>query len=246
MAVIFSILIYIGVFILDYSCIFTMNSHFALLGKSLASLSFVLLAVCILFRKDCRKFKYKKLIFIGLCFGCIGDICLNLNFVSGMETAFFLFGLAAFFIGHVFYAWAFVDRSPIQILTFLPVVLTLAVFVYLVRQFPDAFELGPLFIPVLIYGAMVSFMASKSLGLFRYREKTVRGVWLTVLGAVLFYVSDFILLFLFFVPAFSSKTPGYNRMVFIILTLGNSIIYYTGQMLMALSLKENLEGKLGD
>jgi hypothetical protein len=66
-------------------------------------------------------------------------------------------------------------------------------------------------------------------------------VWLTVLGAIFFYVSDFILLFLFFVPVFSSKTPGYNRTAFIILTLGNSMIYYTGQLLMAFSLKGDLE-----
>ena len=241
MTIVLSILMYIGVFVLDYSCICTMNPQVALVGKTVASLSFVLLAVVILFKKNCRKFKYKMLIFTGLCFGCLGDIFLNVNFIPGTETLFFLIGLLAFAIGHIFYAWAFIDRSPIQILTFLPVVLTLSVFCMLTRQFASAFDMGSMFIPILIYGAMVSFMAAKSIGLFKYKEKAKKTVWLTVLGAIFFYVSDFILLFLFFVPAFSSKTPGYNRTAFIILTLGNSMIYYTGQLLMAFSLKGDLE-----
>ena len=241
MTVVLSILIYIGVFILDYSCICTMNPHVALIGKALGSLSFVLLAICIMLKKDYRQFKYKKLIFTGLCFGCIGDILLNVNFIPGTESVFFLVGLLAFSIGHIFYAWAFIDRSPIKILTFLPVVLTLSVFCQISRQFSSAFDFKSMFIPILIYGAMVSFMASKSIGLFKYKEKAKKTVWLTVLGAIFFYVSDFILLFLFFVPAVSPKTPDYNQTWFIILTLGNSIIYYTGQLLMALSLKGNLE-----
>ncbi|MBO4320917.1 MAG: lysoplasmalogenase [Treponema sp.] len=241
MTIVLSILMYIGVFVLDYSCICTMNPQIALVGKTLASLSFVLLAVVILFNKDCKKLKYKKLIFTGLCFGCIGDICLNVNFISGTETAFFLIGLLAFAIGHIFYALAFIDRSPIKILTFVPVLLTLSAFVTITREFSSSFDMGSLFIPILIYGAMVSFMAAKSLGLFIYKEKSKKTVWLTVLGAWMFYISDFILLFLFFVPAFSSRTPGYNRTAFIILTLGNSIIYYTGQLLMAFSLKGDLE-----
>ncbi|MBP5359306.1 MAG: lysoplasmalogenase [Treponema sp.] len=241
MTIVLSILMYIGVFVLDYSCICTMNPKVALIGKTIASVSFVLLAVFILFRKDCKKLRYKKLIFTGLCFGCIGDICLNVNFVPGTESAFFLIGLLAFSIGHIFYTLAFIDRSPIKILTFVPVLLTLSAFITITKDFSSSFDMGSMFIPILIYGAMVSFMAAKSLGLFIYKERAKKTVWLTVLGAILFYISDFILLFLFFVPAFSSRTPGYNRVAFIILTLGNSIIYYTGQLLMAFSLKGDLE-----
>lgn len=240
MTIFFAVLMYAGVFLLDFSCIQIMP-RLALVGKTLASVSFVLLAIFIMCRKNYRQFTYKKLIFTGLCFGALGDILLNVNFISGYESVFFLAGLTAFFIGHVFYIIAFINRSPVKVLSFLPMVLTLTAYRYITREFSDAFDMGSFFIPIFIYGAVVSFMAGKSLGLFKYKEKSAKGVWLTVLGAIFFYVSDFILLFLCFIPAVSPKTPGYNQAWFVILTLGNSIIYYTGQLLMALSLNENLE-----
>jgi uncharacterized membrane protein YhhN len=84
-------------------------------------------------------------------------------------------------------------------------------------------KLGKLKIPVILYMLVISFMVNRAISAFFGNYFTGRQTWLISTGAVLFYLSDIFLAWNRFVRPFP-----YRRI--------NLILYYTGQVLIALSL----------
>jgi uncharacterized membrane protein YhhN len=122
-----------------------------------------------------------RLLAAGLLFGALGDALL------AWSPDTFLFGAAAFFVGHLFYIALFV-RSGMGIATALKqparligaVALIVAAFVMTSLLVPSD---NALFAPLSAYTGVLTCMALSSLTLPATR-------WLAMLGAVLFFISD--------------------------------------------------------
>ncbi|MDG1041182.1 MAG: lysoplasmalogenase [Polaribacter sp.] len=119
-----------------------------------------------------------------LCF--IGDVLLMFNGAN-----FFMFGLAAFLLGHVVYIKVTSMFLPSNITmkmisSAFPFVVFFAVLMYVL--YPNLEELQ---IPVFVYGITISTFGA--IALLNYRsEKSTENLWLLI-GALLFILSDSIL-----------------------------------------------------
>lgn len=92
-----------------------------------------------------------------------------------------------------------------------------------------AFEYEGLQLVVIGYTLLISFMVSKSISLHCYYKGNEKAIVMTILGAVMFLVSDIILLFSLF-----------SKFNYTELTYVNLFFYYIGQGVLALSLRQKL------
>ena len=119
-----------------------------------------------------------KLFLLGLLFSSCGDFLLDFN-----REAWFIFGLAAFFIAHVFYLFSLRPFNNIQNNKQKVAILStyigfgLLMFMLLVEG------LGDLFIPVLAYMTILLLMALATI----FSNKS--NIWL-ILGGISFVISD--------------------------------------------------------
>ncbi len=122
-----------------------------------------------------------KLLAAGLLFGALGDALL------AWSPDTFLFGAAAFLIGHLFYIALFVRsgiglaaafKQPPRLLAALALIAAAFVMTSLLVPSDNA-----MFAPLSIYTGVLTFMALTSFTL-----PTTR--WLAMAGAVLFFISD--------------------------------------------------------
>lgn len=143
---------------------------------------------------------FSKLIFTGLFFSLAGDIAL---LFAGNGGNFFLIGLAAFLIAHVFYSIAFfrdykydpqASKKYGHIMLFVMATFTIAFYVWL-RPY-----LGEMKIPVMAYMVIISTMAI--LAGYRYQRINLLSFQLIFTGAIFFIVSDALLAINKFVEPF--------------------------------------------
>lgn len=125
--------------------------------------------------------KYFRRLIVALIFCLAGDVFL-------LEEEWFLFGLGAFFIGHVFFSLAFISYRGLY-LKWKPLV---ALLVIGGGTYAFLFDgLNDLAIPVAVYVLCILFMVWQAIGLYdRYRNRRFRFV---MIGAFLFLASDAIL-----------------------------------------------------
>ncbi|MEO9076134.1 MAG: lysoplasmalogenase [Gelidibacter sp.] len=130
--------------------------------------------------------KTKVMTLAALVFSLMGDVLLM--FVD-QSPNFFMFGLASFFLAHVFYIVIFLKRRNTKtnsagLITIL-VVYAIGLF-YLLRN-----SLGDLLIPVIFYIIIILIMVITA---FLRQEKVSKISFILVfLGAILFVISDSIL-----------------------------------------------------
>ncbi len=134
--------------------------------------------------------KYWALLIGALLFSWIGDVVL----ISDDES-YFLYGLGAFLIAHIFYIVTFrkckddnheipmMKRYP---LTAIAIGVAGAAMFFKIKDGLEAMEL-----PVLIYTAIIITMAIQALN--RHKKTTARSFELVMIGALLFMVSDSII-----------------------------------------------------
>ena len=132
------------------------------------------------------------LLTLALALGTLGDICL-----SRRGEAAFLTGLSAFLLGHLAYVGLLAGHG-VGLHAFGPwrggaaITLVVAAWLILARLMP---HLGPMRLPVLVYGAVIVCMGLAAL--------TLPSSWpivLAMLGAAAFIASDAILGFELFTP----------------------------------------------
>ena len=130
----------------------------------------------------------KKWILLALFFSWCGDVLLMFQ---AKNDIFFLVGLSAFLIAHIFYIVFFHNirakekiKSNPRLLA--PVVVYYAGLIYFLSPY-----LGDMKLPVRIYGVVISFMLMLALHMLYIKNKTA-GKWMMV-GALLFIISDSIL-----------------------------------------------------
>lgn len=166
--------------------------------------------------------QFAKPVFIGLILGAVGDILLNLRFVfekNGQKI--FLLGIAAFLAGHILYLAALIPQSEnLWLCIIIGAVIAAAILAYIFKTM----DVKPAFkaFGVLYIGAVV-IMTAIAIGNLISGPSTT--TWLYAIGAVLFTVSDVVLIFNTF-----GTTQRFS------LRITNLSLYYIGQLLIASSL----------
>lgn len=188
-----------------------------LIFKTLSSLMFVLLG----YQKLYFNMSVLSPKFFGLCFGAVGDVLLAICLISKRyEKVFFEFGGIMFFIGHIFYLMAAVTISHHVLMAFaISIIMNYLLMAFLFKKINLEYKFK---IPGMVYVFLVVFMSSNGL----VNLTTIPGIktFLFGTGAVLFMISDVMLITERFIEAKSIYIPG------VLLS------YYIGQTLIALSM----------
>jgi len=213
---IFNIVFLICSIISDACYLFVPASEY--ITKTIASMVFVIggLVNLIYVIKNKNNYaqhpKFKWFMMIGLVFACMGDLFL---------IDIFVLGVAFFALGHVFYFMSFCFVQPFKLkdiiyglLIFIPSLLLILLY--------KGFNFEGMKFLIIIYALIISLMLGKSLQNF-ISNRTFYNI-IVFIGATMFFLSDFFLLFRLF--------AGMGR-VGSILCL---IFYYPAQFVLASSI----------
>jgi len=186
--------------------------------KGLASAFFVILGIYCLYRNPTSA---GKLIVIGLALGMIGDVLLNLRYlVSGSSSnKVFAVGILAFLSGHILYIVALFGKgaNPLIALILTAVISILGIPPLMKRITAPSKGLK---IFGYVYLVIVIAMFSAALSLLIRNGASPFNIAFAV-GALLFMVSDFIMIYY----SFGKKIPPLRAI--------NLSTYYIGQLLIA-------------
>lgn len=166
------------------------------------------------------KGRFHKRVFTGLVFALAGDIFLMLVW---QNTAYFMFGLIAFLICHLFYTSAFyldfcsapeLDKKGARIAIACGAIFSISLYFFMRPH------LGTMKLPVMAYTFVITMMAM--MAAFRNLRVNTVSFNLVLAGAIFFILSDTILAYNKFVKGFDFAS------VFIMLT------YMVAQYLIAM------------
>ncbi|MCY7310369.1 MAG: lysoplasmalogenase [Chitinophagaceae bacterium] len=129
-----------------------------------------------------------KWVLFALLFSLLGDVLLMFQ---EKNSIFFLLGLSAFLIAHIFYIIFFHNVRVKENIKGKPWLLVVAVIYYAALINLLSPYLADMKIPVLIYGVVISFMFMLAMHMLFIKNKPA-GQWMMV-GALLFVLSDSIL-----------------------------------------------------
>jgi len=147
--------------------------------------------------------RFRKRILAGLVFAWIGDILLLFQYDY---PSFFMYGLIAFLLCHIFYIRAFIldhKSNPLQKNPYflwavgLFAIFCSGLFFYLQPK------LGPMQFPVLLYAIIISLMGIMAVN--RYGKVNVLSFKLILYGAMLFLFSDAVLAYAKFAQPFNQS-----------------------------------------
>ena len=214
---------YIPLAILIYSRM--IGAHTALtISKTITSLMFILTAFCAIKESEKQNKKYAVFIFLGFCFCTMGDICIEFE-------SLFVIGIIGPALAHISDTVAYFRLGPVKKINLIVSVIVLTICLVTIFGY-RGFDFGTLKPAVIIYAFIISVMVGKSFSILEYKDVSQKTVCLTLLGSLLFFISDYILIFSIFVPG----EPVLPHVI-------DNIIYYTGQGFLALSLKYQIEFK---
>lgn len=136
---------------------------------------------------------FSMAVFLALVFSFLGD---TLLMFESRNSMYFMPGLAAFLVAHIFYILAYrqhrTDESEAQLYGVQKVRLAFPVILagtgLIVILYPT---LGALKIPVMLYALVLTVMVLNAL--FRYGRTPAKSFWLVFGGALLFMFSDALL-----------------------------------------------------
>ena len=154
---------------------------------------------------------------LGILFSLAGDVLLMILF-----DRFFLFGLIAFLIAHLFYIIGF--REALAHLNLWSLILVILIAINLSRLIQrivgamSAKGQDRLVFPVVIYGTVISIMLCAAMSTIYDPAWTTRAAFFASSGAILFVISDVILAWNKFV------SPVKNGRVW------NIVLYHLGQI----------------
>jgi len=148
----------------------------------------IILAAFFLSQTKSRVRGLKKWILAALFFSWAGDVLLMFQ---ESKSLFFLLGLSAFLIAHVFYIVFFHNIRVQEHIKSNPLLLLLVVVYYAGLMTLLSPYLGTMKLPVRIYGIVISFMFMLAMHMLFINNKTA-GRWM-ITGAMLFVMSDSIL-----------------------------------------------------
>ena len=130
----------------------------------------------------------KKWVIIALLFSWLGDVLLMLQ---GDNSIFFLLGLFAFLLAHIFYILFFHFVRIRESVKSRGYLLLIVVIYYAFLLSILSPKLGEMKLPVRIYGIVISFMFMLAMHMLFIKHKR-SGLWMMI-GALLFVISDSVL-----------------------------------------------------
>lgn len=212
------------------AAIFTIRRSFkkdviSLLLKTLASICFVIFGFC----SSLWAANYARtgMIIIGLIFGMLGDIFLDLKYVDLKNTtAYTAAGFAAFIFGHIFFITFILNHTPqLGMAKIIALICGLAggVFIYTTPKLMKL-DYGPFRLISALYAAILIFITVYS-G-FKAFENTSYFTILFFIGLVCFLLSDLVLSQIYFGQ--DKDTPAMSAI--------NHSLYYIAQILIAASI----------
>jgi uncharacterized membrane protein YhhN len=184
------------------------------LWKPLSTLLVILVAL-LSFATPGVKPLYTLGITLGLALSLVGDVSLMFR-----TSRWFMIGLVFFLLAQITYSIVFTvpNGFHLQDLVTAAILLVLAAIVFLYLK-PG---LGKMQGPVIPYILAISFMVNRAVSTFLGTFFTTTQAWLIALGAILFFLSDLLLAVNRFRHPFRLERLGLY-------------LYYTGQLLIALS-----------
>ncbi|MGB3005417.1 MAG: lysoplasmalogenase [Chitinophagaceae bacterium] len=129
-----------------------------------------------------------KWIVLALFFSLAGDVLLMFQ---EKKSIFFLLGLSAFLLAHIFYILFFHKIRIKEQVKSNPWFLLIVIVYYAGLMYWILPYLGDMKLPVRIYGIVISFMLMLAMHLFFIKNKNA-GKWMLA-GAILFVISDSVL-----------------------------------------------------
>jgi len=189
----------------------------AVILKGTASVVFVTIGLIAFITKGAS-----NLVFIGLILGLVGDVFLNLRFVfTKIGSKVFLAGVASFLAGHILYLIAIINKATPWIPCLIIGVVVATIVLVIIFKVLDV-KLSYKIFGILYLGA-VSLMASMAIGNYCVIQSNHNLIY--AIGALMFFVSDIVLIFNSF-----GKAPKFS------LRITNLSFYYVGQLLIAFSM----------
>ena len=217
------ILFIISLFLLIYFSYKT-KKNYVFIFKTTTSILFVSIGIISYLYSRCD-FNYFKLLIAGLSFSLLGDIflLLKLDTKNGSLNKMFIYGLISFSVTHILYILAFTHIGSFEVIDlFVAIVLAALTITILNRNKHIYFK--NMFIPVCIYSFVIYLMAFETFKLAFFYPSGF-STFLTLMGALLFLISDIILSFILFYDNPHKILHGLNLST-----------YYIGQLLIASSL----------
>jgi len=189
-----------------------------LITKGISSLLFIAIGVAGYYIMKTPG-EYALWIIAALIMGLIGD--LFLVFPNILKS--FILGLAAFLVGQIIYGATFLRFGGFVYYDIIiyAVIVGASLFAYS----KSSLHLGKMKIPVLFYLLIISFMYTMSVSILYKGGFNPPTTALIVAGATLFLVSDIVLAFVRFQENAKPRLRGINL-----------ALYYSGQILLALSI----------
>jgi uncharacterized membrane protein YhhN len=181
----FWIILFIVILLTDLFAVYTGNETLRYITKPLLM---PLLIIYFLAETNSFTSPLKKWIMLALVFSWAGDLLLMFESIF---SNFFIFGLIAFLIAHIFYILFYENIIRKEGLNknywwFLPVIIYYIALIYLLSP-----HLGDMKLPVRIYGIVICYMLIQALQAGRIKD--LGAATLMIGGAVLFITSDSIL-----------------------------------------------------
>lgn len=207
---------------------------YSLVTKTIASLSFVVTGIVIVSIKGTWTQNWSVFMVVGLIFGMIGDVFLDIKRnVPEKEALFLNSGMLSFGVGHIFYFLA----ALFYIMNFTSAVVPatvglvgfgIAIIVIVCSKFLKLnlgrFKYQSLsYLGILMYMAVMTVTAAISSAVEPNPLHKVPYMWLFALGMCLFLVSDLLLSFTYF----GDKN---NRKMVVTMSVLNHIAYYAAQL----------------
>lgn len=144
----------------------------------------------------------KRWILLALLFSFFGDVLLMLPDPKGL---YFLFGLSAFLLAHIFYIVFFhCVRVMENIKPQIPPAVIVAIYYFALILFLSPW-LGEMKLPVRVYGIVISIMFMLAMHMLALRNRQAGR--LMMFGALLFVISDSILAINKFYDSFEAAGP---------------------------------------
>lgn len=204
----------------------------AVVFKGLVSLMFIITALVAWLTSHNPSSTFGIYILVGLFFGLLGDVFLDIKFITkNHELLFTILGFLAFAFGHIAFITGlfmnFFNFNANVLFLIIPVLvaLILMAFTVLMEKFTPIryHKMKPY---VIIYGFILFFVVSIYLSTCIQSGFNITTIVMMFIGFVLFAFSDLILNNTYF-------RDGYKAPVYIIT---NHILYYAAQFLIAVSL----------
>lgn len=212
------------------AAVFTIRRSFkkdviSLLLKTLSSICFVILGFCACLWAG--NFQRAGILIIGLVFGMLGDIFLDLKYIDiPNSTAYTAAGFAAFIFGHVFYITFILNHTPqLETQKIIAVVIGIlgGILIYITPKLMKL-DYGPFRLLSSFYAAILIFITVYAV--FKAIMNTTYFTILFAIGLVCFLLSDLILSQIYFGE--NKDKPA--------ISAANHALYYIAQIMIAASI----------